>query len=240
MKIFESDTLSAAYASMIDELLMTTEKVGNTREINNCCIIVHEPRTSRLFFPKREISKKYAEAELEWYWSGDNRCDTIGKFAKMWLSLSDDGVTNNSAYGYILQKKYPMNQIEQAIEILKHDKFSRRAILNISDPCLDKLNTKDLQCTIALQFLIRNNKLETTVYMRSNDVYFGFPYDYIYFVSIAEYIAKQLDVDVGTYTHHATSMHMYDKDYEKFLNAPYLTTIIELNVNNIIERTYTK
>lgn len=237
MKVYKGDTVDYVYGQLVLDLL-AAEQVGNTNEINNCCIIVDRPTTKNIFFPRREISEKYSVAELEWYWSGDNSCHTIGQYAKMWLRLSDDGLTNNSAYGYILQKKYRFNQIEQVIDILQNDRNSRRAILNISDPNLDKKNTKDLQCTIGLQFLIRNNLLETTVYMRSNDVYFGFPYDYIYFVSIAEYIAKRLNIKVGTYTHHATSMHMYEKDFAKFLSTPYYTNVINIDVMEIIERTY--
>ena len=135
----------------------------------------------------------------------------------MWLSLSDDGITNNSAYGYILFKKYNFNQLEQIIELLKNDNSSRRAVLNISDPTINRITTKDMQCTIAIQFLIRKNKLNMTVYMRSNDVYFGFPYDYIFFETIHQYISEKLNVNVGKYTHIVTSLHMYNRDINHFL-----------------------
>lgn len=52
----------------------------------------------------------------------------------MWNKLSDDGITANSAYGYILQKKHGFNQIEKIIELLKVDPYSRRAVMNINVP----------------------------------------------------------------------------------------------------------
>ena len=200
-------------------------------------MIIHNPSTKDLTFGKRDISKEYAEAELKWYWSGDNRCETIGKYGSMWLNLTDDGVTNNSAYGYILFKKYGFNQVEQIIELLKKDPSSRRAVLNISDPAINRIETKDMQCTIGLQFLVRDGQLEETVYIRSNDIYFGFPYDYIFFVSIGEYIAKELNLELKLYTHHATSLHMYRKDYDKF---DIDVDGISLDVDGIREKYYEK
>lgn len=238
MKIIKSNSINKSYNKLIKTLL-NEKKVNNTKEINNCVFIVKNPTLENIYFPRRKISLNYADAELKWYWSGDNSCKTIGKHAKMWLKLSDDGKTNNSAYGYILFKKYNFNQLEQIIELLKKDNYTRRAVLNISDPKINRIETKDMQCTIAIQFLLRNNKLEETVYMRSNDVYFGLPYDYIFFVSLGKYVAKQLNVELSLYTHHSTSMHMYLKDEDDFKNNKKMKKITinwEEYINNYYER----
>ena len=234
MRIFESMNIADVYKDLV-VALKSAKVVGSTKEINNCCLIVHNPNTNCVYFPNRQISEDYANAELAWYWSADNSCETIGKHAKMWLRLSDDGMTNNSAYGYIIHKKYGFDQLQQIIELLRNDPTTRRAVLNISDPAINRITTKDMQCTIALQFLIRDEQLEMTVYMRSNDIYFGLPYDYIYFVSIGEYIAKQLNRKLSLYTHHATSMHMYLKDEEKFKQH---FQVSKFEVDKIIERNY--
>lgn len=236
MQVFEG-SLEGTYARLIETLLATKEEVGQTREINNCCLIIHNPTLENFSFPYRNISERYSDAELKWYWSGDNSCQTIGQHAKMWLRLSDDGVTNNSAYGYILEKKYGFDQIQQIIELLKKDPQSRRAVLNISDPAINRIETKDMQCTIGLQFLVRNGGLEMTVYMRSNDVFFGFPYDYIYFVSIGQYIAEKLGLKLTQYIHHATSMHMYLRDLEKFV--PH-QQVLNVDAKSIIKEYYDK
>ena len=242
MKIFEGDSIKSVYKDLIDTLLSQDEMIGNTKEINNCCLIVHNPSTKNICFPYRDFSDNYLEAELKWYWSGTNSCEEIGKHAKMWLSLSDDGKTNNSAYGYIAFKKYDYNQVEQIIKLLKKDKNSRRAILNISDPTLNKIETHDLQCTIAIQFLVRNNALEETVYMRSNDVFFGLPYDYVFFIQLGEYIANSLNIPFSQYIHNATSMHMYEKDFEKFKNlkTQHFEKTCTVDVNKIKEENYEK
>lgn len=238
MNVIEKETIKEAYTEVINQLLSQKEMIGNTKELNNCCIIIHNPTTKDLCFGKRKPSLKYLNAELNWYWSGDNSCEEIGKYASMWLKLTDDGKTSNSAYGYILFKKYGFNQLEQIIELLKKDKNSRRAVLNISDPTLNRITTKDMQCTMSIQFLVRNNELQETVYMRSNDIYFGFPYDYVFFVSLGEYVAKKLNLKLGLYTHHATSLHMYERDFNKF-NID-LDEKINLDIEKIVEEHYEK
>lgn len=237
MHIIHKNTMFGAYAELIKDLFNLGNVVGETKEINNCCLVVDNPTIEHYSLPFRNVSEKYLLAELKWYWSGDNSCKTIGQFAKLWLAITDDGETSNSAYGYILQKKYGFNQIEQIIELLKKDPTSRRAVLNISDPSINRITTKDMQCTVAIQFLVRNGKLEETVYMRSNDVYFGLPYDYVYFVSIAKYIASKLGVELGTYTHHATSMHMYNRDINKF-DLSLVGKDINIDIDSIIKENY--
>lgn len=241
MRAFSGRTVANVYGQLIEYLKSKyATKTQTTRECNDCVLTVREPSLDYIRFPyRRKLSIDYAKAELEWYWSGNNSCKAIGEHASMWLKLTDDGVTSNSAYGYILEKKYGFDQIQQIIRLLKDDPESRRAVLNISDPAIDRIHTKDMQCTIALQFLLRNNKLNISVYMRSNDVFFGLPYDYIYFISLQDYIARQLHCGIGTYTHHAGSMHMYDRDIEKF-NDPE-TKPIELTgdeIRKIVEDNY--
>lgn len=235
MEIIEGNNIEECYEALISELLSRKLEDNGTREILNCNLVVYNPTTEKIFFPYRKISETYSNEELKWYWSGDNRCETIGKFAKMWLKLTDDGVTNNSAYGYILFKKYGFDQLQQIIELLKKDKNSRRAVLNISDPAINRIETKDMQCTIAIQFIVRDNTLEETVYMRSNDVYFGLPYDYIFFVSLGEYIAEKLNLKLSKYTHVATSMHMYERDIEKFVEHD---NHFNIDVKKIIKENY--
>lgn len=236
MYLIQESTIQKAYFKLVTAL-QDSPIVGQTKEINNCCLVVTEPSIEDYWLPFRHVSKSYLEAELKWYWSADNSCKTIGEHAKMWLAITDDGETSNSAYGYILMKKYGFNQIEQIISLLEKDATSRRAVLNISDPAINRIETKDMQCTMSLQFLVRNGRLEETVYMRSNDVYFGLPYDYFFFVSLGQYIASRLNLKLGLYTHHATSLHMYLRDENKF-KADCDIKPIHIDVERLIKENY--
>lgn len=216
MIVIKGRTISEVYEILLHKLINEGDEVENTFELLNTVLEIEEPSIKDIYLPMRNFSKKYLMKELNWYWTGNNDVNYIGEVAKMWYDISDDGKTSNSAYGYIIHKKYERDQLMEIYELLKKDSYSRRAILNISDALLHKQNTKDYQCTIALQFLIRDNKLNMTVFMRSNDIYFGLPYDSIYFMTIQDWLAKKLNVKIGSYTHHATSMHMYKSDVDKF------------------------
>ena len=93
--------------------------------------------------------------------------------------------------------------------------MSRRAVININVPNENVIETKDEPCTVSIQFLLRNNKVHCTVYMRSNDIWFGFPYDVVFFTELQRIVAENLHAELGMYTHLAGSLHMYDRDEEK-------------------------
>ena len=82
------------------------------------------------------------------------------------------------------------------------------------------LSTKDLPCTVSLQFLIRDNKLHLIVNMRSNDLFMGFCYDVIIFTLWQEKMLVELkeffpELKNGHYYHNANSMHIYSNNYRK-------------------------
>ena len=56
-----------------------------------------------------------------------------------------------------------------------------------------------------------------TTYMRSNDLWMGFPNDVFQFTAIQIYLAMRLGVKLGSYTHIAGSLHLYDRDYQTSL-----------------------
>jgi thymidylate synthase len=203
------------YIKIISRLLEQPE-IDGTRELLNYRFFI-DPKDNIIKY--RDISLSYILAEMIWYFSGKNDVQFISQFASIWSKLTDDGITNNSAYGYILKHKFDFDQIEKVIELLKTHRESRRAVININTPNRNVIQTKDEPCTIALQFYIRNNSLNATGIMRSNDVWFGLPYDIIFFTELQKYIARRLNVHVGIYTHFAVSLHMYLRDEEKLKNV---------------------
>lgn len=215
-----AESMNEIYLGLCGELVKAPT-VGNTKELNNYRFELKD--ITKSIITVRNISKKYLLAELLWYLNERNDVGFIGQFASLWNRITDDGETSNSAYGYILGKKYGFSQIEQIIELLKKDPNTRRAVLNISDPSINRIETKDMQCTVCLQFLLRNGKLSCTTYMRSNDVWFGLPYDVVYFTFLQRYIAGRIGARYGSYTHFVGSMHMYLRDEDnirKMLENP--------------------
>jgi thymidylate synthase len=189
-------------------------RAGNVvGEVINAITVISDPRQGIVQSSIRKMPIKYAVGELLWYLSGSNRLSDIKPYAKFWDNISDDGETLNSAYGYRIRYQFGFDQWEHAKSLLALDNNSRQAVIHIKTP--DNEPSKDVPCTVALQFQIREGKLFLTTYMRSNDIWLGFPYDVFAFTCFQVKMAMELGVDVGEYTHIAGSLHLYERDVIK-------------------------
>lgn len=185
-------------------------------EVINAVTVIKDPTRCIMKNKIRKMPMRYAVGELLWYLSGNNKLSAIQKFTKAWNRMSDDGEHVNSNYGYCLMRKFGFNQIEQALIQLRDNPNSRQVVLHIKEARnLIDSPTNDLNCTVCLQFFIREGKLYMTTYMRSNDLWMGFPYDVFQFTCLQTLLAMELDIELGTYTHIAGSLHLYERDYIK-------------------------
>lgn len=182
-------------------------------EVLNAITVVDDPTRFIVRSPLRKMSMRYAVGELLWYASGQPTLKGIENFTKAWRRMSDDGETVNSNYGEKIQNYYGFNQLEYVEKCLEKDELSRQAVIHIK-PAKDyiKSPTKDMPCTLTLQFFVRDGKLHLTVNMRSNDIWMGFPYDCFQFCLLQNYLAMKLSYKVGTYTHIAGSLHLYERN----------------------------
>ena len=53
--------------------------------------------------------------------------------------------------------------------------------------------------------------------MRSNDLWLGFPYDVFQFTCMQVLMSMELGIELGSYTHIAGSLHIYERDFKKAL-----------------------
>ena len=182
-------------------------------ECINAITVIKDPTRNIMKNKIRKLPMRYAIGEMLWYMSGNNSLKEIQKYSKGWDRMSDDGVTVNSNYGYCIKYKFGFDQWEFVKNELKKNPNSRRAVIHIKEAS-DK-DSKDINCTVCLQFFIRNNKLYMTTYMRSNDLWMGFPYDVFQFTNMQVLMSMELGVELGTYTHIAGSLHLYKRNLVK-------------------------
>lgn len=219
--VIKAETATQAWESLADRMtaLGKHNDAEDTRggrvcaEIVNAHVVITDPTRGIVQSPLRNMSMRYALGELMWYLSGSNQTADIAQYGSSWWNLSDDGEHANSAYGYRIQHAYGFDQWEHCRAMLRGQENCRQAVIHIKDA--SKLRSKDVPCTIALQFLVRGDYLHMTTTMRSNDIWLGFPYDVFSFTAMQQKMAMELGVLVGTYTHNAMSLHMYERDYVK-------------------------
>jgi len=200
-------------------------------EVINAITIIEDPTRCILRSPIRKLPMRYMIGELLWYLSGSDKLNSLRLYTSAWDRMSDDGISVNSNYGDRIQHAVDeyyepdiigghstFNQLEMVEKMLTEHPDSRQAVIHIKQARdLVKHPTKDVNCTVCLQFFIRGNKLYMTTYMRSNDLWMGFPNDVFQFTTIQIYLAMKLGYKLGTYTHIAGSLHLYTRDYETSL-----------------------
>jgi thymidylate synthase len=233
----------------LNEHGMKTKPRGvETKELLNYNITLGNPRNRIINFPDRKTNLRYLLGEFVWYLSGQNTLDGILPYSKFWAHITNSGTvagyeagTVNSNYGHRIfghdaemsvpligdleskgdNKDYvgDLSQWNAAVEILKADKDSRQAIINIHRPSDRHAGNKDVACTLTLQFFIREDKLFMITNMRSNDIIRGFTNDVFQFTMLQEALMLQLretypDLELGYYYHNAGSMHVYSRHFE--------------------------
>lgn len=190
---------------------------------------------------RNKIIADYTAKEMELYNSCSNRVEDFAKISKFWEKLANPDGTINSAYGYLIWKnKSHGNKFEgMTIELtspdsanfnpimrtpwewakqsLIVDKDTRQALLRFSLPEHQWMGNRDQTCTLNGLFLIRENKLNFSVIMRSNDMMLGLAYDLPWFISLMDKMVEELKqhyptLTKGTYTHTTHSAHIYEKD----------------------------
>lgn len=168
---------------------------------------------------ERNVSYSFLFAEAWWILSGRNDVEFIEQYAPSIGRFSDNEISFTGAYG----PKF-ISQVDYAVHCLIKDPDSRQSIINIWTP--NPPLSKDIPCTISLQFLIRQNKIHCVANMRSSDAWIGFIYDIFNFSCISTYIAILLknqypNIKLGTLLLNCGSQHIYENNFqsvEKVLN----------------------
>jgi thymidylate synthase len=210
--------LPYVWLEAINDILTNGDEVAPrgqlTRELLQRTMVV-DMRRPVLTVPQRKLSYQFMAAEAYWILTGDNRVSTIAPYNKHISQFSDDGETFFGAYGPKI-----MSQLQYVVSKLLLDLDTRQAGLTIWRECPPA--TKDVPCTVAVFFNIRNNKLNCHTFMRSSDVWLGVPYDVFNFSMLSHMVCCLLNGDLnadgpitpGDLHLTAASSHLYERNFE--------------------------
>ena len=202
-----------AYEYYHDRILLHGIPFGDTKALFNVGFYLNNPNDKMITNKERKWSLDYAEAEWQWYLTGDPKVSTLGdiygKVPEIWKRMADSNGNVNSNYGWQWQRN---DQLDKVINLLKHDKYTRQAAISIYDGKEIHAYENDTPCTYAVQFTImpKTRKLNMAVVMRSNDLWFGFCNDQYCFANLQMLVAYELGIDVGEYYHYAHNLHLYN------------------------------
>ena len=200
-----------AYEYLHNEILSKGIDFDNTKALFNVGFTLNNPMDNIITNQDRNFNVEYAKAEWKWYLSGDRNINKLGeiygKTPVIWKRMANSNGEVNSNYGYQWERN---NQLDKVVAILKDNPSTRRAAISIYDGKEINDYNRDTPCTYAVQFTILNDKLNMSVYMRSNDLWYGFCIDQYCFSMLQQHVAGRLSIDVGSYYHHAHNLHLYN------------------------------
>lgn len=114
-----------------------------------------------------------------------------------------------------------IDQVKKAIETFKKDPTRRSVVMHTWIPMRDlekfTIQRKDTSspCLVLIHPQIIEDNLHFYVVMKTNDLFNAWPGNAYAFVALQEYMAKELGIGVGTYTHFSVAMQIYEDMFEQ-------------------------
>lgn len=198
-KLLDSASTASPRGYKIKEILNNQTEVDMTYPI----VMVEE----------RKLGYRFMTREAWWIMDGRNSVETIKDYSKAIKNFSNDGYHFDGAYGPRV-----VDQIRYIVDTLANDRDSRQAVLTIWRP--NPRDSKDIPCTVSIQWLIRNNTIYCIDNMRSSDIWLGWPYDIFNFTMLTGYVMLLLrergidNLKLGSIFLNAGSQHLYDSNIE--------------------------
>ena len=208
-KVFRN--ANEAYEYLHDRIIQDGIEFANTKALFNVGFYITDPLDNKIINRERNWKQDYAEAEWQWYLSGNRNISELGKLygktPEIWKRMADDKGNVNSNYGWQWKRNV---QLDMVIETLKQKPETRQAAISIYDGKEITDYAHDTPCTYAVQFTIVHDRLDMCVTMRSNDLWYGFCNDQYCFSKLQKMVSNELNIEPGVYYHFAHNMHLYN------------------------------
>jgi thymidylate synthase len=113
-----------------------------------------------------------------------------------------------------------IDQVQQVIDILRKDPTRRTAVMHTWIPMRDLAKftpeRKDTSspCVVLVHPQLVEGRLHFNVVMKTNDLFNAWPGNAYALTELQKYIAEQLGVEVGHYSHFSVAMQVYQEVYE--------------------------
>jgi len=176
----------------------------NTRELLNYDYMVLEPSLEDL-----HASQPWADAEFDERisFTTETGAEAWKLRPEVWQEFADRG------FSYTYGERYS-SSLEAIIQELRVHPESRQLFLSVWDPILDpdKLGYQRVPCSLGYWFVKRDGQLDMTYMQRSADFATHFENDQYLSRKLQEYVAGQVGIPAGRFTHWIGSLHIYQKD----------------------------
>jgi hypothetical protein len=170
------------------------------------------------FTPGRDANPFFHLAEACWMLAGRRDVEFLAYFNSGMAQYSDNGDWFNAAYGYRMQEHFGTDQLTAAISVLRSDRNSRQAVIQLWDVADLGRDTKDKACNMSMVFYAQGHELHSIVYNRSNDLVYGgvTGANPVHFSFFHQYVCEQAQFKIGKLTFVSANAHVYLDLYDKW------------------------
>jgi thymidylate synthase len=166
-----------------------------------------------------EVNKEYVQREIDWYLTQSlSIYDMKEPVPKIWKEIASKREFINSNYGWCIWHEDNYKQYDNVIKELRANSDSRRGIMIYNRPGMwldwnhDDMN--DFMCTNAVQYLVRDGRVNAVVQMRSNDVVFGYKNDWAWQTLVLDMVSRDLNKKRGDIIWNVGSLHVYERHFD--------------------------
>jgi thymidylate synthase len=188
---------------------------------NGPAIVASRPVTIRYHYPKqhvlinpiRDANPFFHIIESMWMLAGRNDGEFLDHYIKDFSKQYGVNGLIPDAYGYRWRHGLEFDQLQEIIHQLKKNPITRQAVLQMwgANQDFHDLMTMDPKpCNLVATFRIVNDRLDMTVFNRSNDLIWGCcGANAVHFAILQEYVAGMIGINMGEYWQISTNLHMY-------------------------------
>jgi thymidylate synthase len=158
--------------------------------------------------------------ELLWFLKGDTNVKYLQENGvRIWNEWADENGDLGPVYGkqwvsWQGANGQTVNQIANAVDLLKNNPYSRRIIVSAWN--VAELPDMALSpCHALFQFNVSGNKLSCQLYQRSADVFLGVPFNIASYALLTMMMAQACDLEAHEFVHTFGDVHLYDNHLEQ-------------------------
>lgn len=162
----------------------------------------------------KKVSFKNILVELLWFLSGDTNVRWLhANGCTIWDEWADKNGELGRVYGaqwrdWKNAQGETVDQISEAVRLLREDPYSRRNIVCAWNP--GELKQMALTpCHAMFQFFVEDGKLSCQLYQRSADTFLGVPYNIASYALLTHMMAQQAGMEVGEFIWTGGDCHLY-------------------------------
>ena len=197
----------------------------------------------------KKVHLKSIIYELLWFLKGETNTAYLKENG---VSIWDEWADENGNLGPVYGKQWRsweakdgtvIDQISEAIELIKHSPDSRRIIVNAWN--VGEIKQMALMpCHTMFQFYVANGKLSCQLYQRSADLFLGVPFNIASYALLTMMMAQVCGLQAGDFVHTFGDAHIYNNHMDQ-VNLqisrearPYPTMKINPDVSSIFDFTF--